>query len=92
MPEGRNIVQGIGTNFSPELEVEAVVDDGLVGLVLAVLLVEEEALESLPLYEMTAKSIRPEPGFTMISSIFPRESPCDDLTSEFINLLARTSC
>ena len=42
-----------------------------------------------PEYEITAKSILPEPGLMMTSSILPRSCPEEVLISEPFNLLAR---
>ncbi len=77
--EGRSIIQGTGTSFSPELV------DVLEALELLLL----ELL--LGLSEITAKSMRPEAGFTISSLIVPRTLPEESVTDAPVNWLARSS-
>jgi len=97
-PEGRMSCQGIATSFSdPEVvEMDPLVDPGVDCEEAEELEVVPLVLELLPLdepeYEITAKSIRPEAGLMITSSILPRSSPVEVFTLELVSLLARISC
>ncbi len=80
--EGRSIIQGTGTSFSPLEPVLEVLD------VLEALL---ELLPALELSERTAKSSRPEVGLTITSLIVPRVLPEESVTCAPVNWLARSS-
>ena len=70
---------GVDCEEAEELELVPLVDDA-------------EPLLDDPEYEITAKSIRPEAGLIMTSSIFPSSSPVEVFIVEPLSLLARISC
>lgn len=82
--EGRSIIQGTGTSFSP---LEPLVEE-LEGLVE---LEELPPLVALELSERTAKSIRPEEGLTMTSLMVPKVLPEESVTCAPVSWLARSS-
>ena len=85
----RKSMKGTATNFPLLDEVSAVeVLGGVVALALELAL----ELAPAPLVEITAKSMRPEPGFTTISLMVPRVWPWLLFTSAFMSLLALVSC
>jgi len=94
---GRKSIQGTATCL-PLLEL---LSDGVVLLLEGLVLVPELEPEGLlappelllpeELSERMAKSIRPEPGFTMTSLMVPRVSPEELLTSELLSWLALIS-
>jgi hypothetical protein len=53
---------------------------------------ERVSVEDDPEYDSTAKSILPEAGLMMTSSILPKSSPEEVLIDEPVSLLARISC
>jgi hypothetical protein len=100
IPEARIICHGTATNFSaPTLEVvvELVVEDADGVIDPGVERDDAEELERVsveddPEYDSTAKSILPEAGLMMTSSILPKSSPEEVLIDEPVSLLARISC
>jgi hypothetical protein len=101
---GRSSIQGTATCLPLlELELEVLLEllsDGVVLLLEGLVLVPELEPEGLlappelPLEELSdriAKSIRPEPGFTIWSLMVPRVSPEELLTSQPLSWLALIS-